>query len=131
MKMTKDVFEKLIAHAKKDNPIEACGYLAAENGIVNTLIPLRNADQSEKHFSFNPTEQFNAVREMRDLGLTAAAVYHSHPKTPARPSDEDKRLAFDSSVNYVIVSLAGIEPEIKSFRIHKEHVVTEEIKIVK
>ena len=130
MNMTKDVFKKLIEHAKRDAPIEACGYLASENGIVNTLIPLRNADQSEEHFSFNTTEQFKAVRNMRDSGLTTAAVYHSHPKTPARPSEEDKRLSFDSSVSNVIVSLAGTKPDIKSFRIHKQHVVAEEIKIV-
>ncbi len=130
MNMTKDVYRKLIEHAKGDAPIEACGYLASGNGIVNTLIPLRNADQSEEHFSFDPTEQFQAVRKIRDLGLEVAAVYHSHPKTPARPSEEDKRLSFDSSVSYVIVSLAGTEPDIKSFRIHKQHVVAEEIKIV-
>ena len=63
--------------------------------------------------------------------LKLAAVYHSHPETPARPSQEDIRLAFDPQISYVIVSLAQPDPSIKSFKIREGNVQHEEIEPVK
>ena len=82
------------------------------------------------HFSMDPTEQFAAVKECRNQGLKIRAVYHSHPETPARPSDEDIKLAHDPSLSYVIVSLAGADPSIKSFIIKEGVVEPEPLEIV-
>ncbi|WP_366919053.1 Mov34/MPN/PAD-1 family protein, partial [Geobacter sp.] len=57
-------------------------------------------------------------------------IYHSHPESPARPSEEDIRLALTPGVSYVIVSLAGAEPDVKSFRIAGDVVEPELIEIV-
>nr|WP_298436492.1 Mov34/MPN/PAD-1 family protein [Geobacter sp.] len=57
-------------------------------------------------------------------------MYHSHPESPARPSEEDIRLALTPGVSYVIVSLAGAEPDVKSFRIAGDVVEPELIEIV-
>lgn len=115
--MTLKVAADLEAHALRDKPVEACGYLAERDGIVVEAIPLKNADASPEHFSLDPVEQFAALRRMRTEGLVLRGVYHSHPATPARPSAEDIRLANDPLLSYVIVSLASGEPAIKSFRI--------------
>ncbi len=115
--ITKKVAEKIVEHARACAPIEACGYLAGDNHVISEHIPLTNADSSTEHFSLVPAEQFEAVRTIRSKGLKLLAVYHSHPVTPARPSEEDIRLAFDPDLSYVIVSLAQIEPSIRSFRI--------------
>ena len=46
------------------------------------------------------------------------AVYHSHPESPARPSEEDIRLALTPGVVYVIVSVMNpASAEIKGFLI--------------
>ena len=52
-------------------------------------------------------------------------------ESPSRPSEEDKRLAYDSKVNYLILSLMDREnPVLKAFIIDEEKNVTiEEIKI--
>jgi proteasome lid subunit RPN8/RPN11 len=55
------------------------------------------------------------------------ANYHSHPETPARPSEEDIRLVFDPNISYVIASLASEIPDLKSFRIKNGVVEKEEI----
>lgn len=73
----------------------------------------------------DPKEQFAVVKELRSKGKAMAAIYHSHPETPARPSEEDIRLAHTPDVSYVIISLAGDEPVLRSFEI-TEGVVTEE-----
>jgi proteasome lid subunit RPN8/RPN11 len=44
--------------------------------------------------------------------------WHSHPESPSRPSEEDKRLAYDSSASYLILSLMDLEhPVLNSFHI--------------
>jgi proteasome lid subunit RPN8/RPN11 len=69
-------------------------------------------------------------RSIQKAGLEILANYHSHPETPARPSQEDIRLAFDPNISYVIVSLAAEIPDIKSFRIKGGEVEREEIQII-
>jgi len=115
--------EAMIAHARAALPNEACGLLGGivdgETRTVREVYRLTNADASPEHFSMLPEEQFAAVAAMRRKGLQIVGNFHSHPATPARPSEEDRRLAFDPALSYVIVSLAGGEPVIKSFRIDK------------
>jgi proteasome lid subunit RPN8/RPN11 len=67
---------------------------------------------------------------MRAKGLKPLGNYHSHPNTPSRPSAEDIRLAFDPSASYMIVSLAGSEPVLKSFHIESGVSSEEEIEIL-
>ncbi len=125
MKIKQSIIDQLIQHAQADAPVEACGYLAETGEVVTTIIRLKNVDNSPEHFSFAPAEQFAAVRQMRATGQRLRAVYHSHPATPARPSQEDIRLANDPSLSYVIVSLAGPGPDVKSFRIRDGQVEVE------
>jgi len=70
------------------------------------------------------------INECRNQGLKIRAVYHSHPETPARPSNEDIKLAYDPSLSYVIVSLAGTDPSTKSFIIQEGVVEPEPLEIV-
>ncbi len=119
----------MIQHARHQAPVEACGYLAEKDGVVTALFPLRNVDASPEHFSFEPAEQFAALRQMRSAGVRMRAVYHSHPATPARPSAEDVRLANDPALSYVIVSLAAPELAVNSFIIREGPVSPEPLVI--
>ena len=130
IKMPQSVYDEIVAHALRDNPIEACGYLAGINGEVKYAIPMKNTDESNEHFSFDPQEQFDAFKKTKSEGLRLIAVYHSHPETPARPSEEDIRLAYDPNVSYVIVSLASETPVMKSFLIKNKTVEIEEIEVI-
>lgn len=128
--ITREIIASMVAHARQDAPIEVCGYLASRDGLVCHHFPMTNTDQEAEHFTMDPKEQFAVVRAARDLGLRICGVYHSHPVTPARPSEEDIRLAFDPTVSYVIVSLADDEATVKSFRIQKGEVQPEPIEII-
>jgi proteasome lid subunit RPN8/RPN11 len=129
LKIKQDIIDKIIAQGKTEAPLEACGYLAEKDGVICKHFELTNIDKSPVHFSMDPAEQFAAVRECRDQGLKIRAVYHSHPETPARPSEEDIKLAYDSSLSYVIVSLAETVPSIKSFIIQEGVVEPEPLEI--
>ena len=128
--LSQKLLEGLIDHARNGLPEEVCGYLAGNDRTVIRQFRLTNIDHSPEHFSFDPAEQFQVVREARKEGLDILTNYHSHPESPARPSEEDIRLAYDPNISYVIVSLAGESPDVKSFRIRDGEVEKEEILIV-
>lgn len=125
LKLPQEIYDALIAHAQRDFPLEACGILGGKDGMVSHHYPMTNTDRSNEHFMMDPKEQFAVVKEMRPQGKGTIAIYHSHPETPARPSEEDIRLALTPDVSYVIISLAAPEPVLKSFRI-ADGVSTEE-----
>ncbi len=125
MKIKKNIIDEIINHAKKDAPVEACGYLAGKDGVINRHYELTNMDKSEEHFAFDPKEQFATVKDARNDGLEVCAVYHSHPQTPARPSTEDIKLAYDPNISYVIISLANGQEDVKSFKIKNANVEPE------
>jgi len=110
---------EMIAHAERDAPVEACGYLAGTGNRVTKHFPMINTDNSEEHFAFDPAEQFAVLKSVRQDGFEINGVYHSHPKSPARTSEEDVKLAFDSSLLYVIISLKDRPGTVKGFRIRQ------------
>jgi len=123
------IYDAIIAHARKDFPLEACGILGGTEGVVSECYPMANTDQSNEHFTMEPKEQFAVIKDLRAKGKEMLVIYHSHPETPARPSEEDIRLALTPGVSYLIVSLAGAAPEVKSYRIEKGRVRLESLSI--
>lgn len=116
----KPVYEQMLRAARALTPLEACGLCGGREGRISRFIELTNADASADHFSMLPADQFAAVRDLRAAGLRLLAIWHSHPATPARLSQEDLRLAYTPDVNYLILSLARpLEPDLKGFRVHE------------
>ncbi|OGC04712.1 hypothetical protein A2276_01905 [candidate division WOR-1 bacterium RIFOXYA12_FULL_43_27] len=127
MKISKNIIEEIKKHAKEEAPLEACGYLAGKEGSAAELFRMTNIDKSEEHFSFDPKEQFRAIKDARAKNLSLIAVYHSHPNSPARLSDEDIRLAHDPDTVYVIHSL--LDGETKGFRVVNGEILDELLQI--
>ena len=126
VRVSAGILKQLIVHSKRELPNEACGYLAGKEGEIVRYFPMTNIDQSPDHFSFSPEEQFETVLRIREEQLEIVGNYHSHPKTPARPSQEDIRLAYDPSIYYLIVSLLG-NPQVKAFQIQEGEVTPIEL----
>ena len=129
MRINKLLIDKIFEQGRAEAPVEACGYLVGKDSFAVNIYPMKNIDQSSEHFSLDPKEQFSIIRKARQEGLDILAVYHTHPETPARPSDEDIKLAYDPNIIYVIASLAQGTKSIKAFRIIKGN-VSEEILII-
>lgn len=134
--LNKADYEKILSHCVEGLPNEACGLIGGvkEEGkkYIKKVYLLTNIDASNEHFSMDPKEQLEAVKDMRANGYELLGNFHSHPESPSRPSEEDKRLAYDSKVNYLILSLMEQDnPVLKAFNIDEEKNVTvEEIEIV-
>ena len=126
----KDNYEKILAHAVDNLPEEACGLIAGriEGGDkhIEKVYLLTNIDHSNEHFSLDPKEQLAAIKDMRANGLSPLGNWHSHPESPSRPSEEDKRLAYDSRASYLILSLMDREhPVLNSFHIEGDTATNE------
>lgn len=135
IRLKKADFEQIVAHAKKELPNEACGLIAGrvdgEVKVVEKVYFLTNIDHSNEHFSLDPKEQLAAVKDMRANGFAPLGNWHSHPESPSRPSDEDKRLAYDSKASYLILSLMDKnEPVLNSFKIEGESAEKEDLQII-
>ncbi len=126
--LPRSIRNQIVRQAETELPNECCGYLAGTRSdadvTVSKRIPMTNVDASPEHFSFDPTEQFVAVRAARTEGLELVANYHSHPETPARMSREDIHLANDTSIVYLIFSVA--DATLKAFTVNGSRAVTEE-----
>ena len=122
--ITELTYQSILAQAQKDAPLESCGYLlGTDKETATENYPMTNADHSEEHFSFDPKEQFAAIKYARQKGLTIVGNWHSHPASPSRPSEEDKRLAYDPNILYFILSLAEEKPVLNAFRIVEGEVI--------
>ena len=125
------ISRRMIDQARAGAPFEVCGILGGKGNIVSAIYPMTNTDAGNDHFMMDPREQFSVVKALRSQELEMLAIYHSHPETPARPSDEDIRLALTPDISYVIISLADPSaPEVRSFRIAGGRVDPEEMQIV-
>lgn len=96
--------------------------------IVQKVYPLKNIDGSPEHFSMDIQEQFKVISDIRKNRWQLLANFHSHPVSPARPSEEDIQLAFDPAISYLILSLENCKsPVLKSFIIADKNVNLEEL----
>ena len=120
--LSKQQYQSILEHSMGCLPNEACGLIGGklneDKKTIDKVYTLTNIDNSNEHFSMDPKEQFEAVKDMRNVGLELLGNFHSHPESPARPSEEDKRLAFDPNASYMILSLIDVtNPVLKSFKI--------------
>ncbi|MHB9093583.1 MAG: M67 family metallopeptidase [Eubacteriales bacterium] len=123
LNISRALVDRIIRQAQEHLPIECCGVLAGTVGSdvteITEIYPMTNVDHSPEHFSLDPREQFEVYYAIREKELKLLGNYHSHPVTPARPSQEDIRLARDPEAIYLIVSLQEQPPVLKGFHIEK------------
>ena len=123
--------EEMISYAREKLPQEACGLIAGsdygDERVIEKVYYLTNIDE---HFSLEPKEQLQAVKDMRARGLKPIGNWHSHPESPSRPSHEDKRLAYDSKASYLILSLMEKEAVLNSFHVENGETEKESLEIL-
>ncbi len=131
LKIPQAIYDDVIAHAQEGFPLEVCGILGGREGVVSAHYRMTNTDRSNEHFMMDPREQFAVVKELRAKGVEMLAIYHSHPESPARPSEEDIRLALTPAVSHLIVSLADPGGAVaRSFKICNGIVTAEELTVI-
>ena len=106
----KDQLNDIREHGVRDYPYECCGLLLgrfrAEGKFVSETYAISNArEESAKRnrFLIMPEELMRGERYARGKDLEVVGFYHSHPDSPAVPSQYDLEHAWPT-YSYIIVS---------------------------
>jgi proteasome lid subunit RPN8/RPN11 len=118
LEISQDVYDALVAHARRDHPDEACGMLARSAAGVVRVIEMLNVARSPTFYEMDSLEVLRVMRELDDRDEELYAIYHSHTATEAYPSRTDVSIAGYPEAHYVLVSTRSPdEVELRSFRI--------------
>lgn len=112
--------DEIVGHARQEWPKECCGVVAADNGNATRVYRATNAArQPNLGYLIEGIDLYRIWSEIEDQGWVLQAIYHSHPKSPAVPSQTDINLADQwPDAIYMIVSLQDEEnPDLRAFRI--------------
>jgi proteasome lid subunit RPN8/RPN11 len=117
MKISQQLIDEMVAHAREDLPNECCGMIGGRDGTAIEVVRVENAAASPLRYEMDPQGQFDALKEIEAGGGELLGIYHSHTKSAAYPSQTDvnQAVAWPEQI-YVIVSLANPEaPEVKGY----------------
>ena len=107
-----DILARMREHGEKTYPHECCGFMlgSAEDGLQK-ILEVRGQENErtesrENRFVISPGQFRAAEKYARSAGLQLVGIYHSHPDSPARPSEYDRDHAWPW-FSYLIVSVKG------------------------
>jgi proteasome lid subunit RPN8/RPN11 len=131
VKISQALVDEMVAHAREDLPNECCGMVAGLDGEATEVIRVENAAASPLRYEMDPKAQYEAWKSIEDGGGELLAIYHSHTKSAAYPSQTDvnQAVAWPDQV-YVIVSLADEDsPDVKGYFLKDLTIADAEISI--
>ncbi|MDQ1301752.1 MAG: hypothetical protein QG637_1674 [Chloroflexota bacterium] len=110
--------DEIVAHARAGFPEEVCGIISGRDAVAVALYRGRNVSTTPRVAYELDVETLARQIAFDDLGLTLAAIYHSHPAGPEIPSATDiARATYPDSV-YLICSCADrARPSLRGFKI--------------
>ena len=104
------LFQQIRQHGEETYPHECCGFLFGRQDEGTRVIseirrqPNERTESRQNRFLITPLQFRDAERAARNAGLSMVGIYHSHPDSPARPSDYDRDHAWPW-YSYLIVSV--------------------------
>jgi [CysO sulfur-carrier protein]-S-L-cysteine hydrolase len=131
--ISKQIYDQIVAHARRDHPDEACGIVAGPAGSdrPERFIPMTNAARSPTFYEFDSSEQFGVWKQMDEADEEPVVIYHSHTATQAYPSRTDVSYAGEPGAHYVLVSTRDEhETEFRSFRIENSEITEEPVTVL-
>ena len=136
LRISRDLVDAIVAHARADHPDEACGVIAGPAGSdqPTRFIPMVNAARSPTFYEFESSDLLRLYREMDANDEDPVVIYHSHTATEAYPSRTDIAYASEPFAHYVLISTretgnADGQYEFRSFRIVDGEVTEELVEI--
>ena len=126
--------DAMVQHALEDAPIEACGLLAAVDGVVVEVRRARNREASPYRFSIDPLETRKHEQAIDEAGAELAGFYHSHTGSAAVPSPTDIRMMgpfFGPPFVHFVIGVADREtPEIRVWYIEGAERSEQEFEVI-
>lgn len=130
MRISRELYEEMIEHAREEAPNECVGLLGVRDGSAVKLYRAANAAASPLRFEIDGSEQIRYHNDIEESGLELGAIYHSNTRTEPRPSQTDISFAAGwPGVLWVIVGLASEAPEVRTWRIEGSRVAEAELEV--
>jgi [CysO sulfur-carrier protein]-S-L-cysteine hydrolase len=136
LRIDQDTYDAIVAHARKDHPVEACGVVTGPEGSdrAERFVPMVNAAGSPTFYEFDSHDLLELYKDMDARDEEPVVIYHSHTDTEAYPSRTDIGLAMEPSAHYVLVSTrehgnSDGPVEFRSYRIVNGQVTEEEVSV--
>jgi [CysO sulfur-carrier protein]-S-L-cysteine hydrolase len=117
MRIARELYQQIVRQAQAEAPNECCGMIASRDGDAIAVHPAINQAASPLRYEIDGAEQYRIQMAIDDAGLDLGAIYHSHTRSPPYPSQTDINLAFYPDVLYIIVGVAGNDPEVRAYTI--------------
>jgi proteasome lid subunit RPN8/RPN11 len=130
VRISRQLLDELIAHARAEAPNECCGMIASRDGEAVAVHRATNAAASPLRYEIDGREQLKIMDAIEDAGLELGAIYHSHTRTAPEPSQTDVNLAFYPDALYVIVGVHGEAPEVRAWTIRDGQVSEAPLEVV-
>ncbi|MCX7783080.1 MAG: M67 family metallopeptidase [Meiothermus sp.] len=115
LRVPQDCLEQTLSHLRAALPREGVGLWVGQRGWVKQVWPLENVHPApHERYQADGQALVEVLRHIEKEGLELVAIYHSHPRGPARPSETDRSQAF-WRVPYVIFDMQT--GEVRAYRL--------------
>lgn len=126
--------EQIVDHLQKAYPNEGGGFLL---GVLDGAIAsvrhiqrVENVAESEEQYhryAMTPTDWMRLEDQADSLGLTLIGYYHSHPDSPAIPSEYDRVHALPN-FRYLITAVYGAQAaEMRAWQLSEDRAQFDEL----
>jgi proteasome lid subunit RPN8/RPN11 len=106
VRVSSELVDQMVAHAREEAPNECCGLVAVRDGEAIEVRRMRNEAASPLKFEVDGLSVLHASDEFEAAGAQIGAIYHSHTRTEPYPSQTDINFAAGwPGVAWVIVGL--------------------------
>ncbi|MBT3506280.1 MAG: M67 family metallopeptidase, partial [Methylococcales bacterium] len=90
IRIPRRITNELLHLAQLSPTKEVCGLVGSKAGIPHRCYPVDNiAECPEQRFLLDAQQQIQAMTTIRERGEDFFAIFHSHPTSPAIPSETD------------------------------------------
>ncbi len=107
MRISRELYDQMVAHALADAPDECCGIISSRDGVAVELFRMENTAHTWLRYEMDNMELYRVSLAIEDAGLDVGIIYHSHTRSEPYPSQTDINLAFYPDSLYMIVGTAA------------------------
>ncbi len=129
MRISQALFDEMVAHAQADAPDECCGIIGSRDGDGVVLHRATNIHHSPLKYEIGSDELYRISMALDDDALEVGLIYHSHTRSDPYPSQTDVNLATYPDAVYVIVGVAGPEPEVRAYHIREGEISDADLQV--
>jgi proteasome lid subunit RPN8/RPN11 len=138
MRISRSLYDEIVAHARADAPDECCGMIASRDGDAVAVHRARNLAASPLRYEVHSEDLYRILDGIEEQELDLGAIYHSHTRSDPIPSQTDINLAVMGEQRvqkypgtlYVIVGVKGDQDDVRAWDIHAGGYTEQPLEIV-